>query len=130
MKLNINTEEIPKKIPVDRQAIIKEIVDILENKKCENISILNLEEVNSYLSIFIICTVKTTTQGKAVCKDLVKSMKGYKLNSGVANKVETSLDSGWILVDLGEIFVHIMTQELRNYYDLDRLWGDAKPIAV
>ncbi|MCB1160019.1 MAG: ribosome silencing factor [Leptospiraceae bacterium] len=114
----------------DINLVLKDIVDILNNKKCEDISILDLESVNSYLSLFVICTVKTGTQGKAVSKDLLRSLKKYKLTRGTAGKTDNTGDSGWILIDFGEVFVHIMTKEIREYYNLDKLWGDAKHIPL
>jgi ribosome-associated protein len=110
--------------------VLREIVSVLEAKKCEDISILDLESVNTYLSIFVICTVKTNTQGAATGRELVRSLKKFKFKSGLANRTENSSEAGWLLIDLGPIFIHIMTSEMREYYDLDRLWGDAKPIVL
>lgn len=109
---------------------LKEITSHLREKKCEDIVIMNLEEVNSYLSLFVIATVSSHTQGKAVARDLEKKMKSYKLGAGNTEKKNAPTESGWTLLDLGEIVVHIMTKETRAYYDLDKLWGDAKKISL
>jgi len=123
-------ENIQAEVSDNFSHVLQEIVSVLESKKCEDISILDLESVNTYLSIFVICTVKTNTQGVATGRELVRSLKKFKLKSGLVNQSENSTDSGWILIDLGPIFIHIMTSEMREYYDLDRLWGDAKPIVL
>ena len=134
--LKLNLENEPTKKPrkkkegISTKKIIKEIVDILKDKKCEEISVLDLENVNSYLSIFIICTVNSTVQAKAVSRELERSLKHYKLGKGNQEKKAHNTDNGWTLLDLGEIFVHIMTPDKRKYYDLEKLWGDAKPLKV
>ncbi|TGK34437.1 ribosome silencing factor [Leptospira gomenensis] len=106
--------------------ILKVIRDIMTDKKCEEVSILNLETVNSYLSYFVICTVNSAVQANAVAREVRKTLKEYKLSHKEADKTGTSANSGWTLLDFGEIIVHIMTPEKREYYNLDRLWRDAK----
>ncbi|MEM7182695.1 MAG: ribosome silencing factor [Spirochaetota bacterium] len=114
----------------NRETVLKEIVSILQEKKCEEIRVLNLENVNSYLSIFIICTVKSSTQGKAVSREVYRNLKKYKITSKSGQASQNSYESGWILMDLGEIFLHVMTAETRAFYNLDKLWGDAVEISV
>jgi ribosome-associated protein len=126
------SEKIIKKKPtkLDSKKLIKKIILILEDKKCEDIKVLNLENVNSYLSIFIICTVNSLVQARAASRDLEKTLKEYKLGPGNQEKKAHSSDNGWILLDLGEIIVHLMTPEKRKYYDLEKLWGDANPLKL
>ncbi len=117
-------------ISPETKKILKEITNHLKEKKCEDIVVMNLEEVNSYLSLFVIATVSSHTQGKAVARDLEKKMKVHKLGVGNTEKKNAPIESGWTLLDLGEIVVHIMTAETRAYYDLDKLWGDAKKVSL
>lgn len=124
------TKSKEKSISPETKKILKEILNLLKEKKCEDIVIMNLEEVNTYLSLFVIATVASHTQGRAVARELEKNMKQYKLGSGNTEKKNIPAESGWSLIDLGEIIVHIMTAETRAYYDLDKLWGDAKRITL
>lgn len=110
--------------------ILRIIRDIMTDKKCEEVSILNLESVNSYLSYFVICTVNSAVQANAVAREVRKTLKEYKLSHKETDKTGTSAASGWTLLDFGEIIVHIMTPEKREYYNLDRLWRDAKRIEL
>lgn len=115
----------------DIKKILKKIKEILIEKKCENTVFLDLEKVNSYLSIFVITTVGSAVQAKAVSRELERSLKEFKLRkSNQTRSAETSTDNGWILLDLGEIIIHIMTPDKREFYSLDKLWGDAKAIKV
>lgn len=118
------------KAPPDRKKILKMIQTVFNEKKCEDVLFLDLEKVNTYLSVFAICTVGSTIQARAVARDLEKTLKQYKIiKSSSAGKSEGT-DNGWILMDLGEIIVHIMTEEKRSYYSLEKLWGDASRIKV
>lgn len=110
--------------------ILRIIRDIMTDKKCEEVSILNLESVNSYLNYFVICTVNSAAQANAVAREVRKTLKEYKLSHKETDKTGTSAISGWTLLDFGEIIVHIMTPEKREYYNLDRLWRDAKRIEL
>ncbi len=129
MKLNPEKKEPKKNSENDVKKILGDIQKILISKKCDDISILNLENVNSYLSYFVICTALTSVQAQATAKDIERSLKHLKLakNSSVNG---SSSDSGWILLDFGEILIHIMTPEKRNFYSLEKLWGDAKPVNI
>ncbi|AXR61958.1 ribosome silencing factor [Leptospira mayottensis] len=106
--------------------VLQVIYDIMVDKKCEEISVLNLESVNSYLSFFVICTVNSAVQANAVAREIRKTLKEYKLTHKEVDKTGASTTSGWTLLDFGEIIIHIMTPEKREYYNLDRLWRDAK----
>lgn len=135
MKLNQESETKPKKtkkqdsIPTTKK-ILKLITSILNEKKCEEITVLDLESVNTYLSIFVICTVNSTVQARAVSRELERKLKVFKLGPGNQEKKAHNADNGWTLLDLGEIFVHIMTPEKRKFYDLEKLWGDARPLKI
>lgn len=124
------TKSKKKESPPTTKKILKIIVSILNEKKCEDISILDLENVNTYLSIFIICSVNSGTQAKAVSRELERKLKVYKLGPGNQEKKAHNADNGWTLLDLGEIFVHIMTPEKRKFYDLEKLWGDATILKI
>ena len=106
---------------------IKLIVSTLQSKKCEDITVLNLNTVNAFLSWFIIASVQSTTQAKSVSRELVKTLKSERIKN---YNNQNDIESGWILLDFGDIFVHIMTPQTRNFYDLEKLWGDAKQIQI
>lgn len=119
-------------LPISDETIsyLQKIKQTLIDKKCDGIQFLDLREVHSYLSLFVLATVKTETQGRSCAKDIEKFMKPLKL-AVKRNLVDLPKDTtGWILLDYGEVCVHIMTEEMRSYYSLDRLWGDAKPISL
>ena len=115
--------------------ILKEIRKILLDKKCEEISFLDLQDVNSYLTYFVIASTKTNTQARSTARDIDKFMKPLRKSSGIQNRSVPGNavgkdDSGWLLLDYGDIIVHVMETDIRAYYNLERLWGDAKQIEL
>jgi ribosome-associated protein len=118
------------KEPDDSKKILKMIKKILVEKKCEDTVFLDLEKINTYLSIFVITTVQNNLQASAVGKELERSLKEFKLIKPNRNKNIEGNDDGWLLMDFGDIIIHIMTPEIRNFYSLDKLWGDAKAIKI
>ncbi|TGK00191.1 ribosome silencing factor [Leptospira langatensis] len=120
----------PKHPPQATLEILKTVHKIMTDKKCEEIAILNLEAVHSYLSFFLICTVNSAVQANAVAREIKKALKGFKLPHKETDKTGASSSSGWTLLDYGEFIIHIMTPEKREYYNLDRLWRDAERIEL
>ena len=115
----------------ENQELLTGLVKILKEKKCEEIKILDLSKIHNYLNFFIIATSKTEAQARSVSKDAEKLIKSFQLK--VSKNLQSTLSSnrsGWILLDYGEVCIHIMNSETRKYYDLERLWGDAEEVVL
>ncbi|WCL47963.1 ribosome silencing factor [Leptospira sp. GIMC2001] len=115
--------------------ILKEIKRIFVEKKCDDMQFLDLQDVNSYLTYFAIATAKTNTQARSAARDIDKYMKPLRKGKGIQNHQLPSNavgkdSSGWLLLDYGDILVHIMEPDIRTYYDLERLWGDANFLSL
>jgi len=98
----------------------------LDEKKALNILFMDLREVSNYFDFFLIATGNSQTHCAALAKDMIKFMyeKGFKEYS------KPDFNSEWIVLDFGSLIVHIFTEEMRAYYQLERLWGDAKKINI
>ena len=98
----------------------------LDDKKLENIVILDLDGVTTLSDYFILATASSSPQMKAGSNAVYKELKEY----GVVPYAENDNDpeSLWYLTDYGFLVVHIFTEEGREYYDLDKLWHEAKKI--
>ena len=95
---------------------------LLDEKKATDIILLDLREINSYLDFFIICTGNSLIH----CKALAKEAQVYFKKAGLKEKNKPNMLSPWIAIDYDEIVVHIFTEETRTYYQLEKLWADAK----
>lgn len=94
---------------------------ILYDKKAKDVLLMDLREINSYLDFFIIATGNSFLHCRALAKEAQKFFK----ENNLPERFKSRLDTGWIALDYNEIVVHIFTEELRNYYQLEKLWADA-----
>ena len=93
----------------------------LEDNKAENILALDIEGISSFADVIMIATANSNRHAKSLADKLVESIKASNMN--ILN-VEGKVESGWILVDCGGVVVNIMKEEVREFYDLEGLWGE------
>ena len=108
---------------MDNYRIAKELANLLSQRKASDIVIIDIAEKSSFADYFINCTANSQRQLGAL-QDSVDE-KAYDL--GLEQKgVEGRSGSSWILGDYGDIIVNIFTEEMREKYALDKIWGDCK----
>ncbi len=109
----------------DKQALIDKIVDAVQDTKGEDIMIFDLSKIeNSVAETFIICSANSNTQVSAIAGNVEK-----KVRNDLQERpwhVEGSENAMWVLVDYVSVVVHIFQKHIREYYDIEELWGDAK----
>lgn len=98
-----------------------------ESKKAIDISVLDLREITSFADYFVICTGANQRQIQTIADEITLQLKqqGERPLS-----VEGYDNAEWILADYGDMLVHVFSQQARAYYDLERLWRQAKPVPV
>lgn len=104
-----------------------EIVKILDNKKAVDIKALETGNITSVADYFVICTANSTTHIKTLSDEIQKAMEEKGEN---ALHVEGYKAGGWVLVDYGCVVVHLFLKEIRDFYSLERLWGDAPELDI
>ena len=103
----------------------KEMVTIacnaLDDKKASDIKVINIEKVSSIADYFIIASGTNVNQVQAMA-DNVEEMLG---RAGCEPKqIEGYLGASWILMDYGDLVIHVFDEENRKFYDLERIWRD------
>jgi len=98
-------------------------VNALEEKKAENIVLLDIKELTAFTDYFIICTGTSNRMLNALADGVSEKTR---LDHKRKCRIEGQADSGWIIVDYGDIVVHIFNSELRQYYKLEELWDEGK----
>lgn len=94
-------------------------------RNAEDVVALAVGELTSFADAFVIATAGSDRQARAVADAVVESAK----SAGTAVLgVEGYEDGRWILIDAGDVVVHVFVRDAREHYDLDRLWGDAPRI--
>ena len=104
----------------------KKCLTHLDEKKAEDPVFMDLRKVNSYLDYFIIATGNSQIHCRALARDIVK----YLCENGVKEHGKHDMNSEWIILDFGGLIVHIFTEELRSYYQLEKLWADSEIIKL
>ena len=108
---------------MDLEAMKKAVVVALEDIKATDITVLDVSKLTSITSCMIIASANSTRQAKALAHNVQEKLK--ELGAKVSG-VEGEREGEWVLVDLGDIIVHIMLQGTRDYYNLEQLWGAAE----
>ncbi|HHW31889.1 MAG TPA: ribosome silencing factor [Clostridiaceae bacterium] len=103
------------------------IIEILEDKKAKEINIINIRKISTLADYFIICSGTSTTHIRTLADEVEQKMHiyGYKLLGK-----EGYSSSRWILLDYGDVVVHIFNQDERKFYNLERLWYDGEQTSI
>ena len=97
----------------------KAIVDALEDIKAEDIAVIDTSKLSPLFERMIIASAKSSRQTKAIADNVVVKLKE---RGEVVNGREGEDSGEWILIDLGEVLVHVMQPAVRQYYNLEELW--------
>lgn len=98
------------------------IIDTLDEKKGEDILLLELSEVCSFTDYFVICSAPSERTLRALTEEVKLKMK--ERYSDLPLNIEGEPGDGWLLADYGEVILHLFSAERREYYDLEGLWSD------
>ena len=107
--------------------IVKKAVSALEDKKAEDITVIDISEVSTIAEYFIIANGSNANQ-LAAMRDAVD--EAFYKSGMQAKQVEGNNNSTWILIDYNDVIVHLFDKEDRLFYDLERIWRDGKYIDV
>lgn len=99
---------------------IKKIEEFLEDKKAKDIKVFNVEKLTSAVSYFVLATANSTTQAKGIVDYVEDELS--KLNIEPIRK-DTKNSAEWVVLDYGDVMVHIMTDEMRDFYKLEKIWA-------
>ncbi|MGA1029907.1 MAG: ribosome silencing factor [Flavobacteriaceae bacterium] len=109
--------------------LITHIIEGIENLKGEDIQLLDLRAIdNTPCDYFIICNGNSNTQVNAIVQSIQKTV-----SKAVKEKpfhIEGQSNAEWILMDYVNVVVHVFQKQIRDYYNLEALWGDAKTTQI
>ncbi|HEY0516805.1 MAG TPA: ribosome silencing factor [Solirubrobacteraceae bacterium] len=103
--------------------LVHEIARYAADKKAHDVVELDLRGVVGYTDYFLVCSGNTPRQAKAIHDAIHEGMK--REHGTLPRRVEGSGDGGWILMDYLDVVAHIFTPQAREFYRLERLWGEA-----
>ncbi len=100
----------------------RKAVEAASDKQAGDIALLDTQKVCSFADYFVICNGDSTRQIRAIYEEVEHALK----KAGVSpTHHEGTVDSGWLLIDYGDVIVHIFATLEREYYQLDKLWNQA-----
>lgn len=106
--------------------LYENIVKVLDDKKAEDLAVLDTADLTVVGEYFVIATGNSSTHVKSLADDVE-----YELAQlGVEPDHIEGRATGWILLDYGSVLVHVFTRDNRDYYNLDHLWADAKRVDI
>jgi ribosome-associated protein len=105
--------------PIAVRKAIKAILD----KKGENLLVLDLKDITTFTDYFLIVHGNSHRQNLSILENIEKELKEIKLRP---IGIEGEKRGEWILLDYGSFIIHIFSPQAREYYSLEKLWGDAK----
>jgi ribosome-associated protein len=97
---------------------------LIEDKQASDIALLDLRQVTVLADYFVVCTSQSTRQTQAILDSVAKELK-QAIGLLPLHPAEGSADSGWALIDYGDVVVHVFDAATRSFYNLEQLWKDA-----
>ena len=122
----------PNQQPVQRTAealsaldAARRMVDAASDKKAQDIVLLDVRELSSLADYFIVCSAQVERQIRAIAEGIEEAMDAVQVPP--YHREGTAAD-GWVLLDYGDVIVHILSNEQRDYYRLEQLWDKAHTV--
>ena len=97
--------------------------ELADNKKAENIVILELLELSSVTDYFVICTGTSEPHLRAIVDEITEKLR--EEHAVRPRAMDGTLQTAWVVLDFFDVIVHVMRADVREHYDLEGLWGDA-----
>ena len=107
--------------------IADRMVKTLDDKKAQDLRLLEISELTVMADFFVIATGTSTTHVKSLADEVEQVLKQQGIE---AHHTEGYLSGGWVLLDFGSVIAHIFLKDVREFYTLERMWGDARHIDI
>lgn len=112
---------------MDSKELAEKVANLTLEKKATDVLILTLRPLTTMTDYFVICTGSTNTQVKAISDHIFETLKKEKTRP---LHIEGQSNQEWILLDYISVVVHVFQPHKRDFYGLERLWGDAEMVEV
>ena len=108
--------------------VIKEMVRAADERKAGDITVLDVGEISYLAEYFMVVTGFSTTQVRAIARSIEDKVE--EVFQRLPNRVEGMGDGGWVLMDYGEVIVHVFLPKEREFYNIEAFWGHAERVDV
>jgi ribosome-associated protein len=110
---------------IQSDELLQIAVAAADEKKAVRVVALNLKEISLVADYFVICSGNSDTQVQAIATEIRKQAEKHGARIRGMEGMDTAR---WVLIDLGDVIVHVFHRDERDYYNMERLWSDAKVV--
>jgi ribosome-associated protein len=111
----------------DVDAALDLFFQAVQGKKAMHAVALDVRELTSFADAFIICSGRSNRQVSAIAEHIERQLRGHKIKP---LSVEGTGEGHWVLMDYGSVIIHVFLESVREFYDLEGLWSDARRIPI
>jgi ribosome-associated protein len=111
----------------DPDAALDLFIQAVLGKKALHVLALDVRELTSIADVFIICSGRSNRQVVAIAEHIERQMRKHKIKP---LSVEGTAEGHWVLMDYGHVIIHVFFESVREFYDLEGLWSDARRIPI
>ena len=104
----------------------REAVKAADAKQAKEIRVLDLRDISTFADFFVVCSGGNSRQIQAIADEIEVRLKK---KGEQPNSIEGYGNAEWVLMDYGDLLIHVFSEKARTYYDLERLWRDAHVVA-
>ena len=122
-----DNEPVPRESQTPLPDPIGEAVEAARERKAEDLIVLDLRQGDAFTDHFVVCSGHSNRQVRAIVDEIERRLKAIKRSPA---HVEGYTRADWVLIDYFDFVVHVFTSETRDFYALERLWGNAVQIYV
>jgi ribosome-associated protein len=113
--------------PRSAEAVARLAAHAALDKRAIDLVVLDLQGMSSLADFFLVCTGRSTAQMDTIAEAIAVTLRAEGIR---VRHREGTAESGWLLLDYGDVVMHIFGEEPRAFYGLERLWGDAPVLSV
>ena len=111
----------------DPNEIAREVAEVASDTLAANITILDISQISSFADVFVVCSADNVRQLNALREAIVTRMNEQGVRT---RRAEGMAETGWVLLDYGDVIVHLFTEEQRSFYRLEEVWSEAQKLLV
>ena len=112
---------------MESKQLMENIVKYADDKKAQNITVLNISELTTLCDYFVICEGGSSTQVKAIADEVEEKLSEQGVQG---HGIEGFSSADWILMDYSDVVLHVFTTQSREFFNIENLWSDGKPVDV
>lgn len=105
--------------PVD---IARKVAEIASDRLASDITVIDISELSTIADVFVVCTADNVRQLNSLREEIINQLRDDSVSP---RRIEGVAEAGWILMDYGDVIVHLFTTDQRDFYRLDDLWAEA-----